>query len=345
MGALSYPIQIPEQLNAAVPSEYKGGARDQVKLMVLDSETGSVTHDRFPNIVDFLNEDDVLIMNNSRTIPAVLKAKQGESEVEIRLSRKVSSNKWDALLLGKFIQTNAPLQLEDGVRAEITGSGSEAPLVTLAFSLHEAELLDFIYRYGEPIRYEYIDTPWQLDLYQTVYASVPGSVEMPSAGRAFSWRVLNKLKEKGVGIGYLQLHAGISYYENDQWPNPTEHPEEYNVPDATAELINRTRKKGGRVIAVGTTVVRALESVVNDEGVIEASSGLTRLYVDNEYKIKSVDGLITGLHEPEASHLDMLTAFVDQDKLMNAYRDAVQQGYLWHEFGDINLILPGSVEK
>lgn len=345
MGAVSYPFQIPDQLNATAPLEFQGASRDQVKLMVLHSQNGDVSHSQFNKIDEFLNEGDVVILNNSRTIPPVLKAKQGSSDVEVRLSRNVSPNCWEALLIGDFIQANTPLTFNNGLKAVIAGVGSERPLVKLSFSKKGAELLDDIYRYGEPIRYEYINTPWPLEMYQTVYASAPGSVEMPSAGRAFSWNVLNKLQQKGVKLGFLQLHTGLSYYENDRWPDPKHHPEAYHVPEETAQLINNARKNGKRVIAVGTTVVRALESVVDQEGIVHANEGVTRLYIHKDHVVRSVDGLVTGLHEPEASHLDMLSAFVDQKHLMKAYRAAIQKGYLWHEFGDMNLILPEKASK
>ena len=212
--------------------------------------------------------------------------------------------------------------------------------MVLSFSKTGLDLYDAIYQYGEPLHYEYIQTPWPLEMYQTVYASVPGSVEMPSAGRAISYSLLRKLKQKGVNIAYLQLHAGLSYYGNDRWPNPANHVEAFYIPEETAEMVNRTRKNKGRVIAVGTTVVRALETAVNSEGIVEAQEGETRLYIQKGYPLRAVDGLLTGFHEPEASHLDMLSAFMDEDLLMNAYEEALSSGYLWHEFGDMNLILP-----
>ncbi|KGX85940.1 S-adenosylmethionine:tRNA ribosyltransferase-isomerase [Pontibacillus marinus] len=333
-----YSFDIPDSLNASVPAELRTGARDHVKLMVLDGQ--EITHDHFSNLERYFREGDTLILNNSRTIPPVLKAKQGHHDIEVRLSRKVSSHEWEALLIGDLIQTNTPICFQkSGVEATVSGLGSEPPLVVLSFSLEGTDLFDFIYRFATPIRYEYIDAPWPLEMYQTVYASVPGSVEMPSAGRAFSWRLLKKLKKMGVQIGYVQLHTGLSYYERNRWPNPEAHPEEFHVPEETAHLVNQTRKNGGRVIATGTTVVRAMESCVNNDGLVTPHNGITRLYVGPGYQVRSIDGLLTGFHEPEASHLDMLTSFVEKDILMNAYQDALRKGYLWHEFGDMNLIL------
>ncbi|WP_313802610.1 S-adenosylmethionine:tRNA ribosyltransferase-isomerase [Cytobacillus sp.] len=333
-------FQVPKYLNAHTPAEYKGIQRDHVRLMTLDSVTGDCSHNYFNKLDSYLLEGDLLVLNNSRTIPAVLKGKRGKQTIEIRLSRKLTSNEWEALIVGGVVTVGEKIDLPGGLAATITGIGAESPLLVLSFSKNGLDLLEILYQYGEPLHYEYIETPWPIEMYQTVYASVPGSVEMPSAGRAFTWRLLNKLKKKGVNIAYLQLHAGLSYYGNDRWPNPNKHLEEFCIPAETAELVNKTRKNNGRVIAVGTTVVRALETAVNVNGNVEPQKGITSLYIQKGYPLKAVAGLITGFHEPEASHLDLLSAFIDKGLLMKAYKKALADGYLWHEFGDMNLILP-----
>lgn len=332
-------FQVPEYLNASIPAEYRGIQRDQVRLMALDINTGKSYHNTFYELDAYLKEGDLLVLNNSRTIPAVLKGKRGKQTIEIRLSRKISDNEWEALVVGGVFGVGEKINLPGDLTATIKGQGNEAPLVILSFSKSGVDLYNDIYKYGEPIHYEYIDTPWPIEMYQTVYASVPGSVEMPSAGRAFSWKLLNKLKRKGVNIAFIQLHAGLSYYGNDRWPNPSKHVEAYSVPEETAALINKTKANKGCVIAVGTTVVRALETVAEHTGIVKAQEGITGLYIKKGFPLKVVDGLITGFHEPEASHLDLLTAFIDEKLLMDAYRDALTEGYLWHEFGDMNLIL------
>lgn len=334
------PFQVHENLNANAPAEFRGIQRDGVRLMTLDSLTGESHHQFFFQLDSFLREGDLLVLNNSRTIPAVLKGNRGKQTIEIRLSRKLSHHKWEAIIAEGLCKVGEKITLPEGLTATITGVGAEAPLVNLAFSKSGIELFEVLYRYGEPLYYEYIETPWPIDMYQTVFASAPGSVEMPSAGRAFTWRLLNKLKNKGINIAFLQLHTGLSYYGNDRWPNPSKHIEEYCIPKETAEAVNQTRNNLGRVIAVGTTVVRALETAVNDAGLVEARAGVTDLYIQKGYQLKAVDGLITGFHEPEASHLDMLTAFIEEPLLMKAYNEALSSGYLWHEFGDMNLILP-----
>ncbi|KHE69861.1 S-adenosylmethionine:tRNA ribosyltransferase-isomerase [Halobacillus sp. BBL2006] len=340
MSNLPERFQVPDNLNAVSPAEYEGGSRDQVRMMVLDQSLPKPLHNQFNQIGQYLNPGDILVLNNSRTIPPVLKGKQGKNPVEVRLSREISTNQWEALVLGPLTQANAAIILPDEMKAYITGTGSEHPLVTLTFSESGRSLLDFLYRYGEPVRYEYIDQPWPLDAYQTVYGSLPGSVEMASAGRAFTWKLLNSLKAKGIKLAFIQLHTGLSYYEKNRWPDPRNHPENYRVPEDTVKMIQSVKSEGNRVIAVGTTVVRALESSVNCNGELVAHSGVTTLYVDHHHKHSVVDGLLTGFHEPEASHLDMLASFLPESTLMNGYNEAIQKGYLWHEFGDMNLLLP-----
>ncbi|WP_409252336.1 S-adenosylmethionine:tRNA ribosyltransferase-isomerase [Bacillus sp. SCS-153A] len=336
MAAINRTFDIPQSLNAKVPAERSGKGRDDVRLMVMNGE--EVHHERFSSLPDFLEEGDLLIFNNSRTIPAVLKATAGNREVEIRLSRQLDDQRWEALIWGGLFSAGDELALKNGVKAEITGNGNEKPLVILSFSIGGVALMDYIYSFGEPIRYEYIDSDWTLDAYQTAYASVPGSVEMASAGRAFSWKMLQELKDKGIKTAFLTLHTGLSYYGNDRWPNPNKHPEAFHIPEETAKIINDVRRAKGRVIAVGTTVVRALETAADEKGCLRETNGITNLYIKKEYQLKAVDGLVTGLHEPEATHLEMLAAFTEEHHLFTAYRQALKKGYLWHEFGDMNLI-------
>ncbi|MFT4413989.1 S-adenosylmethionine:tRNA ribosyltransferase-isomerase [Fredinandcohnia humi] len=332
-------FHVPAKLNATIPAEKRGTTRDRVRLMVMNG-TGSITHDSFLQLSSYLKEGDLLVMNNSRTLPAALKGMHGNREVEIRLSRRISEKEWDVLVVDSSFKVGDTIDFKDGISATISDFGSEEPLVRLLFSVGGVRLTNMIYKYGEPIRYEYIDQPWSLDTYQTVYAAAPGSVEMTSAGRAITWRLLNQLKSKGINLAFLQLHAGLSYYGNDHWPTPSKHPEKYVISEETANLVNDTHRKGGRVIAVGTTVVRALESATDLSGRVSAKEGVTDLYIQSGYHLKVVDGLLTGFHEPEASHLDLLTAFVNYDVLMSCYQEAIAYEYLWHEFGDMNLILP-----
>jgi S-adenosylmethionine:tRNA ribosyltransferase-isomerase len=190
--------------------------------------------------------------------------------------------------------------------------------------------------HGRPIRYGYVPREWPISTYQNVYAVEPGSAEMASAGRPFTAQLITDLVARGIHIAPIVLHTGVSSPEANEPP----YPERYRVPSATARLVNAAHGWGGRVIAVGTTVVRALETAVSAEGTVGASEGWTNHIVCAECKVRVVDGLITGWHEPEASHLQMLQAIADEPLLEKSYRAALEHGYLWHEFGDSHLILP-----
>ncbi len=310
----THSFHVPSVLNATTPAEYRLGGRDQVRMMVTDRLSDTSVHTRFNEIGHYLEKGDLLVLNSSRTIPAKLIGSWNRQEVEVRLTRNISSFEWEALVLNKNIRIEETITFTATLHAVVSQIGEEDPLVRLQFNKKNSDLIDDLYKIGEPIRYEYINNEWPLEAYQTVFASHPGSVEMPSAGRAFSWKMLNQLKDQGVKIGYIQLHAGLSYYGNDQWPNPSSHPEAYEIPLETLQMIQETKRGGGRVIAVGTTVVRSLETAAREPF---AQKGVSNLYIKKGTQLKIVDGLLTGFHEPEASHLDLLTAFLEEDEVAN----------------------------
>ncbi|RFU69838.1 S-adenosylmethionine:tRNA ribosyltransferase-isomerase [Bacillus sp. V59.32b] len=342
MATANLLFDLPPALHASTPPEQRGIRRDRVRMMTLDRVSGEVGHDHFFHLDQYLNSGDVLVLNNSRTIPAVLKAIMKRNgalvyeDVEVRLARRINEGVWESLIVSDTVKLGDTLHFSHSLSAKVTGEKENSPLKTLHFSKTGSELFNDIYSLGEPVRYEYIHHPWNLNYYQTVYGTVPGSVEMPSAGRAFSWELLLALQQKGVKIAFLQLHTGLSYLLDDKWHiSPVEQVEQYKIPEETMESILRTKDEGGRVIAVGTTVVRAIESSLSS-GRLE---GFTKLYIDSKHQLKLINGIVTGFHEPEASHLDMLTAFISEDNLLCAYQEAIDQGYLWHEFGDMNLII------
>ena len=194
----------------------------------------------------------------------------------------------------------------------------------------------YLARHGRPIRYGYVPLEWPLEAYQTVFAYHPGSAEMPSAGRPFTAELLAELVSRGVLVAPVTLHAGVSSPERGERP----YPERYRVPATTARVVNATRSWGGRVIAVGTTVVRALETAADRDGTVRGARGWTNLVVTPDRGLRVVDGLLSGWHDPDASHLQMLEAVAGADLLERSYRAARERGYLWHEFGDVHLILP-----
>ena len=340
------PIQfvLPPALEAHQPPEQRGLRRDHVRLLVLPRLAGPAIHTRFDALGDFLHPGDLLVVNTSRTLPALLKAHDDQGlPVEVRLSHRKAENTWSALLLdGRKQVGQAGLKLDfgEGFSAEVVARDEELPFLwQVRFDRCCGALIDQIYRLGLPIHYDYVAEALPLDLYQTVYAGEPGSAEMPSAGRAFSWELIFKLKRKGIDLATLTLHTGLSSSRDDALDasHPI-YPEEYEIPLSTARAINAAHRNGGRVVAVGTTVVRALETAAEEDGSVAPMKSWTRLHIDASHRLRTVDALLTGLHEPHASHLDLLSAFIDSARLQAAYQEAIQRGYLWHEFGDMNLI-------
>src|SRR2546430_9860392 len=348
----AFTFVLPPELSAKEPPERRGIRRDQVRLLVIERATGKIEHTRFDEIDSYLRQKDLLVFNSSRTLPASMRGCDcGVAHgpcMEVRLAEHLPDDSWLALLLceqgdpfGCGLRVGMQIEFAEGLAATVLERDINIPrLWKLRFSISGTELVDLIYRLGKPIRYEYVSAPWDLDYYQTVYAKEPGSAEMPSAGRAFTWKLLLDLKRRGIESAYIVLHTGLSSYMDDELDRA--HPaseEEYFVSATTAEKINCVRKSGGRMIAVGTTAVRALESAIAETGRVPAQHGYTRLKIDSQHRLKAVDGLLTGLHEPEASHLDLLSAFLSAEKIRAAYEEAIARKYLWHEFGDLNLIL------
>ena len=351
MSAISTAVEpavnfsLPSELEAHQPPEHRGLRRDQVRLLVLPRLEGDFIHTRFDTLSDYLREGDLLVANTSRTLPGLLRATDERGDtLEVRLAHRRTPARWDVLLLeGRTHVGRTGMQLDfgQGLSAHILRRRPDLPFLwQMEFDRCCTPLLDLIYRLGEPVRYTYVSEALPLDLYQTVYAGEPGSVEMPSAGRPFTWELLLKLRRKGVGFATLSLHTGLSSTRDDVVDalHPT-YDEEYHVPEITARAVNTTRQWGGRVIAVGTTVVRALETLARSDGTVSAARGWTRLHIAPQHRLRVVDGLVTGLHEPHASHLDLLSAFVEPARLRAAYLEAIDRRYLWHEFGDMNLII------
>jgi S-adenosylmethionine:tRNA ribosyltransferase-isomerase len=319
--------------------------------MAIDRCTHNVVHSQFGQLANFLRTGDLLVFNSSRTLPAALagRVEQTSQTIEVRLAERLPDNSWLALLLrrseaslGEEPYAGMNIDFGEGLNCRLLERDQRIPrLWKLSFSESGTRLLDLIYRVGQPIRYNYVAAPWHLDYYQNVYATEPGSAEMPSAGRPFTWQLLFALRRASIESAYVVLHAGLSSYMDDRLDRQhLASEEEYSIPEATAQKIRSARARGGRIVAVGTTVVRALESIAMvTGGDLHAYHGYTSLRLTATHQLRVVDGLLTGLHEPQASHLDLLCAFLPVDVVRTAYQEAISRNYLWHEFGDLNLIL------
>jgi S-adenosylmethionine:tRNA ribosyltransferase-isomerase len=344
MSALQF--ELPQRLEAHEPPEARGMARDEVRLLVAGKRDGRIAHAQFKDLPAFLAPGDLLVVNTSATLPAALPARRSDGwELELRLStpvpHRVAERWWIVELRAQerpFLagREGDEVSLPGGGRATIAAPFAGGRRLWVAKLDLPEPLVDYLGRHGHPIRYSYVPCEWPLSMYQPVFATEPGSAEMASAGRPFTAELVARLVAQGIHVAPVTLHTGVSSPERGEAP----YPERYRVPGATAQLVNAVRGWGGRVIAVGTTAVRALETVANPDGTVAAGQGWTNHVVCRECEVRAVDGLVTGWHEPEATHLDMLQALADDELIARSYGEALERGYLWHEFGDSHLILP-----
>ena len=337
-------FDLPPTLEASEPPEARGLTRDGVRLLVAHRDTGELVHSTFALLPSFLVAGDLVVVNTSGTLPSAIDALAADgTRVVVHLSTEVAPGRW-------VVEPRRPsgraterwtgalprhLALGEGASIRFVEPHLGSSRLWLAELTLPQPTLTWLAVHGRPIHYGYVDRPWPVSAYQNVYATEPGSAEMPSAGRPFTPEVITRLVAKGVGVTPLVLHTGVASLEADELP----HPERVIVPAATAARVNATHDAGGRVVAVGTTVVRALESATNHDGVTDAVDGWTDLVITPERGVRAVDGLLTGWHEPEASHLLMLEAIAGRDLLERSYDASLAEGYLWHEFGDVHLIL------
>ncbi|MEU9881406.1 S-adenosylmethionine:tRNA ribosyltransferase-isomerase [Streptomyces phaeochromogenes] len=362
-------LRVPEELSARVPAEQRGKGLDRDAVRLLVSRGTEVSHHGFAELPGLLRAGDLLIVNTSPTLAAAVDGRIGHARVVVHFSTRGDDGRWAVevrdpdgrgttraraggpagtevrlpggvrLVLEEPLTGRSPRLWwgrvsEPGGRVpEPDGSGREGlgP---------EADVLGLLGRHGRPIRYSYTERDQPLSAYQTVFAlpaaDGAGSAEMPSAARPFTARLVAALVSRGVQFAPVTLHTGVASAEAHEPP----YPERFAVPETSARLINAARAGDGRVVAVGTTAVRAVESATGADGVVRAAEGWTDLVVTPERGVRVVDGLLTGLHEPEASHLLMLEAVTGRAAIDRGYDAALRGRYLWHEFGDVHLILP-----
>jgi len=322
-------FELPERLEATEPPP----ERDQVRLLAASG--GGLGHHRFIDLPDLLRPGDLLVVNSSATLPAALRA----GALRLHLSTPLPGvfpddghERWvvelrDGTAPYRGGRAGEQLALPGGATAELLAPYLGGQRLWAARLTLPGPLLAYLDRHGEPIRYRHLPQLRPLADFQTIFALEPGSAEMPSAGRPFSRRVLEALSDRGVQVAPIVLHCGVSSLERGETP----YPERFRVPAATAEAVHAA----DRVIAVGTTVVRALETTGGDAG-----EGWTRLVITPETGVKVVDGIVTGWHEPDASHLLMLEAIAGRELVERSYAAALDHGYRWHEFGDSHLLIP-----
>lgn len=340
-------FELPQTLACPLPTEERGIARDDVRLLVSQKDGASIEHTHFHQLDHFLQAGDVLVVNTSATIPAAIPITLYDGKrAMLHLGNQLNNKHWLAEI--RLLSNNKTHRWKGGqagLQIKLPASGS----IELMQRFHQAghlldlweiklnlpsSLMAYLHQHAQPIKYSNTHKPYPVSYYQTHFAQQAGSAEMPSAARGFTARLVEKLEKKGVIIAPILLHTGVSSLEINEKP----YPEYMEISTASAQLINKAKVHGQRIIAVGTTAIRALESAVDKNGALQAYKGYTELYIEHDHQLQIVDGLLSGFHEPEASHLHMLQALISAQHLQKAYQAAIQEQYYWHEFGDLHLM-------
>jgi S-adenosylmethionine:tRNA ribosyltransferase-isomerase len=353
-------LTLPRHREASEPPEARGLRRDEVRLLVSRADSDSITHSQFKELPRWLAPGDLLVVNTSGTLKAALEATSADgTKLHVHLSTRLPGNFWvvevrqpgpAASRPYRHARAGTSLQLDDGGHLALLAPYPGVSDINAASRLWMAALelpgplLPYLERFGTPIRYGYVTRSWPAAMYQTIFATEPGSAEMPSAGRPFTPELVTRLISGGIQIAPLLLHTGVASLEDHEPP----YEEFFRVSAETADRVTATRSAGHRVIAVGTTVVRALETVTDHRGVTHPGQGWTDLVITGDHPLQSVAGMITGFHEPHATHLAMIKQVIaaagshqPASHLDRVYDEALREGYLWHEFGDSHLIVGG----
>ncbi len=336
MKTSDFDYHLPESSIAQTPAE----PRDSSRLLVLHRDTGTLEHRIFRDVSDYLRAGDLLVLNQTRVIPArIFARKQTGGRVELLLLRRRDTLTWEALVGGKGLRVGITVRVEDGPEVEIVEflEGSER-LIKFSEPIEQ-----YFFKVGNvplpPYIHEKLNDP---ERYQTVYAKEPGSAAAPTAGLHFTPRLLEELQVKGVNIAYVTLHVGLDTFAPVTEDDPEEHKihtEWCELSQETADVINETRTRGGRMIAVGTTSVRTLESALAGRDIISSYMGPTSLFILPGYQFKVVDMMITNFHLPKSTLLMLVSAFAGREKILETYETAIKEGYRFYSFGDAMLIL------
>ena len=340
MKASEFDFYLPEELIAQHPLE----KRDQSRLMVLDKKTGEIEHKKFYNIIDYLNEGDTLVLNNTRVLPARLIGEKENTggKIEFLLLKRIDKDKWECLSKpGKSAKVGKKFTFGQGkLKAEVVEvleNGNR--IVEFKYDGIFEEVLDAL---GEMPLPPYIHEKLEdKERYQTVYSKEEGSAAAPTAGLHFTKELLQKIKDKGVNVVYLTLHVGLGTFRPVKAENIEDHEmhsEYYTISKETADIINETKKKGKRVISVGTTSTRTLETIGDSNGMVKEASGWTNIFIYPGYKFKVVDNLITNFHLPESTLIMLVSTLAGKEHVLNAYNEAVKEKYRFFSFGDAMFI-------
>lgn len=341
-------FELPGSLECTQPTELRNLERDEVRLLVT-TDSDHIRHTMFRNVYQYLQKGDVLVVNTSATrasaLPIVL---SDNKKGMVHFSTRVNDHDW--LVEIRKIEGEKTVRWKEGIRGMKFHFPDGAEIRLKRKFYKERDLLHlwvaefttsqeqeaYLAEHAQPIKYDHLNEHYPLDFYQTHFSIHPGSSEMPSAGRGFTKNLVERLLEKGVVFAPILLHTGVSSLEENESP----YAEYMEIDQASAIMINKAKKQGRKIIAVGTTAIRAVESAVNERGEVIPYAGNTDLFIDDGYRMKVINGLLTGFHEPGASHLKMLQSLAGFDHVERAYNSALDNNYFWHQFGDLHLILP-----
>ncbi len=338
-----FDLDIPESLIAQHPAPQ----RDQCRLMVVKRKTQTIGSHRFDQIIDYLHDGDVLILNDTQVFPARLSATKERtgSHIEIFLLRELENDLWEVLVKpSRKVRVGNTLELSDGVRCEVVDHTLDGGRI-VRFQYQSDSFYDFLERHGESPLPPYIRRevePNDKEAYQTVFAKHRGAVAAPTAGLHFTRALLADLADQGVKIGYLTLHVGLGTFKPVRVENVARHhmdAEYYHVSQATADLVNQARTNGNQVVAVGTTATRALETVAFRQSQITRGEGWTDKFIYPPYNFKIVTGLLTNFHQPKSTLIMLAAAFAGKSLLFKSYRQAIREQYQFYSYGDAMLVL------
>ena len=331
-----FDYELPEELIAQVPLTDRSGSR----LMVVDRKTGKVNHDHFDHILDYLEKGDVLVLNDTKVIPARLYGSKEETKavIELLLLNETDTDIWNCLVRpGKRVHVGTVIDFGNGLLKATCLSEADDGIKCFQFS-YEGEFYQILDRIGDmplpPYIHEKLEDP---DRYQTVYAKKRGSVAAPTAGLHFTPDLLKQIEEKGILVTTITLHVGIGTFRPVKVEDVTKHvmhEEYYEMSQETCDLLTKAKEEGRRIIAVGTTSTRTLETIYSKYNCFKACSGVSNIFIYPGYEYKAIDGLITNFHLPKSTLIMLVSAFASKDIILNAYREAVKNQYRFFSFGD-----------
>jgi len=334
-----FDYYLPEDLIAQTPLK----ERDHSNLLVLDKKTGDITHERFDNIINYLNKGDVLVINNTKVIPARLIGTKEETNavIEVLLLKDLGEDTWECLCKpAKRVKDGTIINFNDLLKLKCTYVGEDG--IRHFKFIYDGILMEILDKLGEMPLPPYIHEKLSdKDRYQTVYAKYSGSAAAPTAGLHFTKELLNKIKEKGILVEEVTLHVGLGTFRPVQVEDVTKHKmhsEFYQMTKETADVLNQAKKEGRRIIAVGTTTTRTLETIMSLFGEFKETSGNTDIFIYPGYKFKGIDALITNFHLPKSTLVMLVSAFASKEYIMNAYKEAVDSKYRFFSFGDAMFI-------